>query len=68
MIIEFSILQFSKIQSSPMLTYGPNFTAFPILQFLPMITGPIIEESCEISALLPTMILPLVEISFSIRN
>ena len=36
-MIEFSMLQFFKIQLSPMLVYFPIRTAGPILQFLPII-------------------------------
>ena len=44
-IIEFSMLHFSNIQLSPMLTYGPIFTVDSIIQLLPIMTGPLIIAS-----------------------
>ena len=60
MIIDSSILQFFKIQLSPTEMYGPNLTAGPILQFLPIIAGPVTKESLEISVPLPITILSLI--------
>jgi len=59
-IIEFSTLQFCKIQLSPTLTYGPILTAGPILQFLPIITGPVTKESLDISVPFPITMLSLI--------
>ena len=68
MIIEFSILQFSRIELSPTLTFGPNVTFGPILQFAPIIDGPCIEEFEEISVSLPITVLPYTVEPLSITN
>jgi len=49
------MLQFLMVQLSPILTYFPILAAGPILQFLPIITGPVTKESLEISVFFQTM-------------
>ncbi len=67
-IIEFSISQFCRIVLSPTLTYGPSLTAGPIVQFLPIITGPTTTESWDIVEFFPITILFLILASISIKN
>ena len=67
-IMEFSTLQFCKIQLSPTLTYGPTLTEGPIFQFLPIITGPVTKESWDISVFFPITMLPLISESLPIES
>ena len=63
--MEFSTSQSDKIELFPILVLGPIVVFDSMIQFLPMITGPVILEPVLINDPSPTINFPLIETPFS---